>query len=71
MIIFTYIFLEKPASSCSCSSLQDLTRSRTDTCVGVVQVLRQSFYLVLLLQSKVADAHSGQDQDIVHVKIPE
>jgi len=26
---------------------------RTETCSGVVQVLRQSYYLVLLIQSKV------------------
>lgn len=48
----------KKAEYCSASrtSCKDLIAPRTDTCSGVVEVLRQSYYLVLLLQSKAAIA---------------
>jgi hypothetical protein len=48
----------KKAEYCCASrtSCKDLIAPRTDTCSGVVEVLRQSYYLVLLLQSKAAIA---------------
>jgi hypothetical protein len=50
-------FMKKAEYCCaSRTSCKDLIAPRTDTCSGVVEVLRQSYYLVLLLQSKAAIA---------------